>query len=630
VRQRNLYGIVLLLAALPVRGPAQSAEPAPAAWATSGSESAAGSPAAPPVIASSRQGKPPPPTEARLPLPDDGLHKPTFAPSATATARPPAGKPSPPANLADEAVRRAVYVGQPAPGLGRPDPGVVPASAATTGRETPRQPGEGSGSFSPVQETGHSPLSPVQETGSGLSLQVKGPATSAPGQTLSWTVVARNAGSVVLAAVRVELPLPEVVRVVSTEPAAEKATTGSGKLVWNLGNLEVGAERLLKLDASTNDAGELHLCPTASFAVAVGLRTSVVRPPFALSVSGPDDALVGGPVVWNLRVGNHTSTPLQRVTLTCKLSAGLSHQQGDNIEAEMTALAPGEVRPLKLEVQALKPGRQVISLAANADGGLSAQAQGVVKVNELALALAPRGPRRGGIGENLAYRLEVNNPGANPSNPIRLTQVLPEGLEFSSASPGGLYNPATQTITWALDGLPGRQRHEVSFQVRPRKMGDWALASAVTAEGMPEVRATHAVHVSAAPSLTLEVTAHDDPLGVGGETTCDVRVYNHGPASAEGVRLRLVLPDHLLAVQASAPTRWQIQGQQVLFDPIDQMRGRVAAVYRIRLRGVREGVGPCRAELTADGLGQPIQQELTCRVQRGPTPGKPPGRAPAR
>ena len=72
-------------------------------------------------------------------------------------------------------------------------------------------------------------------------------------------------------------------------------------------------------------------------------------------------------------------------------------------------------------------------------------------------------------------------------------------------------------------------------------------------------------------------------------TACSTR---HQAATADGVRLRLVLPDTLLPVQASAPTRWQIQGQQVLFDPIDQMRGKVAAVCRVRPRESAYS-GPC-------------------------------------
>jgi uncharacterized repeat protein (TIGR01451 family) len=476
------------------------------------------------------------------------------------------------------------------------DPAVIPAAAAFPATELPRSAGEGT----------------------MLSLQVQGPASTAPGQTLTCTVIARNTGSLVLAGAQVELPLPPSARLIASEPPADHLDNPGSRLVWRLGNLERGAERRLKVDLIAGETGELHLCPTASFGVGGGLRTRVIRPPFAVTVSGPETAMVGGRVVWNIQVGNYAPSPLQRVSLICRLSDGLGHEKGSIITTDVPNLAPGQVHPLVLDAQALKPGRQVVSLSATAERGLTAEALAIVKVNELTLTLSPDGPRRARVGEELSYRVKLSNPhGASASGPIRLTQVLPEGLEFVGVSPGGVYNPATWTITWAMDGLPPRQEKEVSFQVRARKMGDWALASTALAEGMAEVRATHAVHVAASPLLTIETTVHDD-LTVGGESTCEVRISNPGPL-AESVHLRVVLPDNLLAVQASAPTRWQIQGQQVLFEPLDQMRSRVTAVYRIRVRGVREGVGACRVELTAEGLAGPIQRESTCRVRPAAT-----------
>jgi uncharacterized repeat protein (TIGR01451 family) len=594
VRQRNLYGIVFLLAvgltALHGQVPGQNAGTPP--WATAGSEPVVGMIPAPAVIASTHLMLPGQTLEAHLPLPDDGL-KPVLSKQATAAARPasPPPSPPPPRPLPQGTVQRAIYLAQGERGPGKVDPGVIPAGGVGTAPEVP----------------------PPSREGSMLSLQVQGPSSSAPGQTLSCTVIARNPGSVVLAGVRVTLPLPETVRLIASEPVAERH---GNTLEWHLGNLEVGSERRLKVDLITSEAGQLRLCPSALFSVAVGLHTRIVRPPFSLTVTAPENATIGSLVNWNIQVRNFTAKAIHRVVLTCRLSAGLGHPQGDTIETEVSDVEPGQERTLKLPVQALSPGRRVISLTATADGGLTAQAQGIVKVEELTLTLVAKGPRNARVGEDLTYHLELANPGSNSSGTIRLTQVLPEGLEFTSASHGGRHNPATQTISWTLEGLAPQQKHEVTFQARARNQGDWALAASLQIEGLAEVRTTHAIRIAASPLLRLEVTAHDNPVTLASETTYEVRVYNQGTVPASGVRLRMVLPDNLLPIQASAPTRWQIQGQQVHFAPVEQMRGRVAAVYRIRMRGVREGIGRFRIELTAEGLPKPIEQELTCRIQQ--------------
>jgi hypothetical protein len=184
-----------------------------------------------------------------------------------------------------------------------------------------------------------------------------------------------------------------------------------------------------------------------------------------------------------------------------------------------------------------------------------------------------------------------------------------------------VFNPKMNQITWALDGLPVQQSHDLVFKVRARQGGDWALAAAMQSGGAAEARTTHAVHVSSPPLLKVEMASNDEPLAVGSETTYEVRVSNRGTESAGAVRLRVLLPDCLQAVDASGPGHSQNQAQQVVFDPIEQMNRRVAAVYRVRVRAVSAGTGRVRVELTATGLDRPIDQERTCRVQAPAGPG---------
>jgi uncharacterized repeat protein (TIGR01451 family) len=566
-------------------------------WANSGDDGAGATAGA--VIASTRPPKSPAPADAHLPLVDDGL-KPLVKP----TARPVPGDSGPftphrPVPLpSDPSIQRALYTTEPEAAPGRKgDPGVVPASVGPPAK--------------PSHAREAPPAAPASTETSQLALELTGPATTAPGQTLNCVLIARNTGVQVLAGVRVELPLPDSVRVVACEPYAERH---DNRLRWNLGNLDGGAERRVKIDLSAGEACELHLRPVGAFTVAVGLRSSVIRPPFSLTIKGPSTAAAGAAIPWKIQVGNFTNHPLQRVSLGCRLSAGLSHPQGEVIETELPhGLAPGEVHTIELNVQALRQGRQEVSLTASADNVLTAQAAGVILVNDVALSLAANGPRTGRTGEDLTFQLELTNPGSNTTGPVRLMQVLPEGVQFVSASGGAVHNPTTQTITWTLDALMAKQKLEMSFKVRANKAGDWALPAAVQAEGLPDVRTTHSVHISAPPALTLEAALHGE-LYVGGETTYEVRVYNKAPLPAARVRLRLIVPENLVAVQASAPGRWQIQGQQVLFEPVEEIRPHNAAVYRVRLRGSHAGMGRCRVELTADGLAQPMQHEITCSV----------------
>jgi uncharacterized repeat protein (TIGR01451 family) len=446
-----------------------------------------------------------------------------------------------------------------------------------------------------------------------LSVEVTGPTTTAPGQNLPCQIVVKNVGPLILGSVHVELPIPPGLRVILTKPEAQRE---SDRVVWPLGNLEANGERRLDIEVQAGHPGELHLAPTARFTASMALRSTVVRPPFAVSVTNADAATVGEKVVLQIQVGNHTTEPVRRVSLRCELPAGLVHPQGQVIEADLGEdLAPGQVRTIQLETQARKPGRQIAALLATADGGHTAKANACVVVAEPTLTLLAHGPRQATLGQDVTMQLELGNPGQRPAGPVMVTQMLPQGVEYLSASGGGVYNPALGSITWSIPELPAEQRQTLTYQLRARQAGDWALASSVQVEGMVPARATHAVQIEAMPAVTLEITPMDDPVGAGRDTTYELRVYNAGPGSARGLRVVAHVPDVMVPVSGDGPTRWQIRGQEVYFEPLPEMRGRVDAVYRVRVRGSRPGQGPFRVQVHAAGLAKPVAQELTGHVQ---------------
>ncbi|MDQ4213819.1 DUF7507 domain-containing protein [Microbacterium sp. ASV81] len=59
-------------------------------------------------------------------------------------------------------------------------------------------------------------------------------------------------------------------------------------------------------------------------------------------------------------------------------------------------------------------------------------------------------------GDTLTYRIPVHNPLLYETlTGARLTDVIPGGLQFVSASDGGTYDASTRTLSWALPDMPG-------------------------------------------------------------------------------------------------------------------------------------------------------------------------------
>jgi uncharacterized repeat protein (TIGR01451 family) len=275
------------------------------------------------------------------------------------------------------------------------------------------------------------------------------------------------------------------------------------------------------------------------------------------------------------------------------------------------------VRTLRLDVRAGRPGRWATVVRATGLGVPEARAQGIVQVMHPAMVLKLDGPRQGSLHQEQTFQLTVSNPAPQAAERVRLTQGIPDGLEYVEGSTGGTYNPTTHELRWTLDRLEPGQHQMVTFRTRARQVGDWALPAALGADGMAEAYVRQAIHIDTAPMLNLELTALDDPLDPGGETNYEVRIYNPGPAPGSDLQLTLVAPAIVLPTSASGPTRVLLQGGKVMFESLPQLPPQTDTVFRVRLRGLQPGQGQFRAILNARALLQPLTQEITTHVRGG-------------
>lgn len=232
--------------------------------------------------------------------------------------------------------------------------------------------------------------------GSALVVGVTGPETVSPGQPAVYQIVVRNGGKTPLGGVRLEQPAPEGVRVGATDPPA---VLEPNRLVWNLGTLEPQTEYLIKLELIPGTAPEWTLEPRAVFTGWTGLKTRVQQPSLTAIQVGPAQAVRGSKVVIRIQVTNNTGTPIHRVMVRDHLPKGLQHPQGDQIEAELGTMTPGETRYLPLEVETTQTGRLVNELMVWSQEGQVVRSRWSLQINEPGVQqlTGPAGPE--GIGK---------------------------------------------------------------------------------------------------------------------------------------------------------------------------------------------------------------------------------------
>src|SRR5262249_4940535 len=142
---------------------------------------------------------------------------------------------------------------------------------------------------------------PVTGQAAPLVLEKVGPATHKWGRPFTYTIIVRNPGTAPVFGVRLQEELPAGASCLRTEP---KAVQDGQRLAWEIDSVEGGGQRQFKVEVQPAGEGEFQSSATVTFSLSGNLRTQITRSRLGLSMSGPERAIVGDPVVFQLQVHN--------------------------------------------------------------------------------------------------------------------------------------------------------------------------------------------------------------------------------------------------------------------------------------------------------------------------------------
>ena len=155
------------------------------------------------------------------------------------------------------------------------------------------------------------------------------------------------------------------------------------------------------------------------------------------------------------------------------------------------------------------------------------------------------------VGETLTYTLLVNNAGPNTATSVTVTDTLPAGVTFNSATASqGSCSQAGGIVTCDLGAIGGGSSATITISVTPTAAGtitNTALVEAPETDVNPTDNTTTEdteVVAAAPPRADLSVIKTDspDPVAVGGALTYTIQVTNAGPDAATGVIVTDTLP----------------------------------------------------------------------------------------
>jgi len=487
---------------------------------------------------------------------------------------------------------------------------------------------QGQGSAPGFETAGQGRPGPMQLEGlqtPQLAVEKRGPREIQVGKAARYEILVRNVGSATAQDVTLRDAVPYGTTLITTTPPASPAgspSNGPGapvggppvELLWPLGTLVPGGEARVSMEVMPQIEGEIGSVASVSFRTEASARSRATKPALSLEASEAKAVRIGGEVRLSLKVSNPGTGVATGVVLEGVLPEGVSHSAGRELEFDVGQLRPGDSKTIDLVMGSRGPGIHMANFVARADGRLEVEQSVRIEVTAPTLELSTEMPARRYLQRPATCVLSMINAGTATARSVELAAQLPPGMKFVRANHAGWYEERSHRVLWNLEELPPGEVGTVEMVLMPVDLGPQKIVAAARSSDGPSDQKIHTVEVEGLAALFFEVTDSEDPIEVGGMTEYIVRIGNQGTKAASGVRLTATLLGDLEPVDAKGPAAHRIDNLAVVFEPLAKLAPSEEAVFRVRVRGRREGDQRMQVQLMSDDHPSPITKEETTRV----------------
>jgi len=446
-----------------------------------------------------------------------------------------------------------------------------------------------------------------------IEVEKVAPARVVVGQPFEYAITVKNLTKVSLANVIVTDRVPGALNVTGTDPQAQRV--GADGLRWALGDLAPRQSKVLRVMGSAAKVESLVVCSEVTYEnPETCMQIAVVQPGLKLAKTAPEDVLICDPIRLVFAVSNPGTGDATDVVIRDVLPGGLTTMDGKKeLTFELASLPAGASRTFSAEVRAAKTGRYDNTATATASLGLEASAQASTIVRQPVLALTKSAPKMVYLNTRIKYTISVTNKGDAPARETVVTDMLPPGVQFISASDEG--RRKGKKISWDLGTLDVNATRRMSVLVRPTGLGpvrNIVQATAVCAEGLAEA----VTEVRGIPAILLEMIDVRDPIEIGNTETYEITVTNQGSAADNNIRIECILPAGQEYVSADGPTKATAAGNKVSFAPLSSLAPKAKAVFKVTVKALGAGDVRFKVRMTSDMIAAPVEETEATRMYR--------------
>jgi uncharacterized repeat protein (TIGR01451 family) len=385
----------------------------------------------------------------------------------------------------------------------------------------------------------------VNAAAADLSITKSASATSVlVGQNITYSIGVSNAGPQPATNVTITDPVPVGTTFVSASSSQGSCSQASGVVTCALGSLAVSGSATATITVTASSAGTTT--NTASVSASEGdpngtnnsasAITNVTTASADLAITKSASAtsvLVGQNITYSISVSNAGPQPATNVTITdpvpvgttfvsASSSQGSCSQTSGVVTCALGSLAASGSASASITVTASSPGTTTNTASVSASeadpntANNSASATTNISAASADLSITKTGPASVNVGQNINYSMTVTNAGPQNSSNVVVTDTLPAGTTFVSASTSlGVCSQASGVVTCSVGPLTVGQSATISIVVTANTAGTKTNTATVSGNEADPNTANNS------SSATTSV----------GAVTVDVRIDKTGPAS---------------------------------------------------------------------------------------------------
>lgn len=445
-----------------------------------------------------------------------------------------------------------------------------------------------------------------------LSIRKIAPAEVQVNHAAVFTTRIKNVGKITAYGVKITDYVPRGARLESAHP--EFIRTPTGAIQWELVALEPGEEASVSMKVTPLTEGEIGSVATVSFATRASVRTVSTKPQLTIQQTFNKTALIGETVLVNIVVSNPGSGDATDIVVEADIPIELSHVAGNELEYQIGTLRPGQSKQLQLRLLAKTAGIIQNILTVRGKGQIENRSIEPMRIVAPALQVSLRGPAIRYLDRQTTYSVEVVNPGTASARNVELVAYLPKGLKFVSTDHHGEYDDSEHAVYWKLEELPPQIGDSVKLMAIAIEPGEQKVRLEGTADLGVRAQFEHVVRVESVPELEFSVKDTADPIELGADTMYEIKVVNRGTRTATGVQIAASFPQALKPIQGGGPSDVRIEGQIVLFSPLQRLAPGAEAVFRVKAKAIAQGDNVIRVQISSDDKTTPVTKEESTRV----------------